>query len=131
MSKYGSINQDLFAVFASPEWQLADILAVPNNYNGPSAPEYIRVTILPSRPSTLYQNLDTVDGVLMIDIFTPAGQGPGRASAIADVLDSFFQGKTNGGCQTFVSSLSHYGKDRDNQSLHRSIYSIAFKFNGA
>lgn len=135
MSKYTSLEADVFSIFASAEWQAEGIKTFPGNFTGSIVGnEYIRVSLVASNENNA--NIPrSVAGVLMIDIFIPAGQGPARAAAIADTLDKYLAGKnlkttSYGNTQFSSSSLSPRGHDSANPSLFRSVYSIPFNFFG-
>jgi hypothetical protein len=132
MSKYTTILSSLYSVFASANWQNEDIKAIPSNYTGEiNVTEYIRVSVLYGGSNPLYQNFEGISGMVIIDIFVPAGTGPLRANQISDILDSYFVSKTVGSVQMFTSSLRSLGRDRDNPSLDHSQYTITFSYNGA
>lgn len=132
MGKYSDSKSDIFSIFASAPWVAENIATIPNNFN-PSTigDEYIRVSVLTSKGL----NLKSLDGMLMIDIFTPAGSGPQRTDAIADRLDTYLVGKslstiTGKVTQFFDSSLGNGKTDTDNPTLCRTIYTLTFKYNG-
>ena len=129
--KYSLLQQEVYAIFASAEWQNEDIPLSPSNFNPKSdATEFLRITILPSRAESTFGSLDCVSGLILIDVFTPVGTGVVRAHQIADVLDTYLAGKTLGNTQLFSSNFSPFGRDRDNPSLYRGIYSIPFSYYG-
>jgi hypothetical protein len=135
MSKYAALNNDVYSVFSSVGWKAENIPTVPNNFVGTGlGTEYIRVTVIPSSRQ-IANFLASVAGVLLIDIFIPAGSGALRASQIADKLDSYLAGKTlktgaAGSTQFSTSALTHLGADKDNFSLYRSQYTLPFNFFG-
>lgn len=134
MGKYAALEQDIFSVFGDSAWGSQEIETYPSNFAAKAAgEEFIRVSIVPSGVGV---NISSVSGVLMIDVFISAGNGPARASFIADKLDQFLVGKllssgSGKATQFFGSALSHYGLDRDNPALHRSSYTIPFSYYGA
>lgn len=131
MSKYTSIQSTIFSVFATAEWIAEDINVVPENYQGKSTyTEYIRVNIIYPSGDSIYRNNNFVYGILSIDIFTPTGEGPKRANEIADRLDYYFSAKTISPVQFLSSSLVPFGRDKDNASLYRTIYTINYKYFG-
>jgi hypothetical protein len=72
---------------------------------------------------------------LNIDIFTALGVGPRRSTQIADMLDAILATKStdspNGSrVQCMTSTLTGLGRDGDNQSLYRALYSIPFNYYG-
>jgi hypothetical protein len=133
MGKYAGIETDIFSVFANNLWKAENIKTLPSNFLGVNVgTEYIRVNVVTGGPGI---NLKSASGVLMIDIFTPAGSGTRRPSLIADKLDQYFSGKsfntTSGAVtQLFGSTLQHRGVDKDSSALHRSIYAIPFNYYG-
>lgn len=132
MSKYIEIQSSIFSFFASTTWQNEDIKTVPQNYTGDlGVNEFVRVNIIHASGNPIYQNLDGMSGLLIVDIFVPSGTGPLRASQIAGILDDNLQGVTIDSVQFTFSNLSSLGRDRDNPSLDRSQYTIFYKYNGA
>jgi hypothetical protein len=132
MGKYSALQTDIFSVFNSVAWNAELIRTVPVNYNGESVGnEYIRVVIIPEHKGL---NLKSASGILSIDIFTPAGDGPNRTSFIADKLDDYLVGKSlstvSGVTQFDRSNLQPFGVDKANPTLYRSIYSITFNYFG-
>jgi hypothetical protein len=97
-----------------------------------SGVEFIRVNIVASGEGI---NLKSISGVLIIDIFVSAGNGPGRANFMADVLDTYLVGKSfkltaPSTTQFNGSSMQFVGRDPDNQALSRYVYSIPFNYFG-
>jgi hypothetical protein len=133
MGKYVNLEQDVFSVFASADWLNEDIKTFPTNYIAVnSGNEFIRVSVIPSGKPI---NRDSLAGILIIDIFIPAGAGTRRAMGIADTLDKYLVDKSKqtstGVTQFGISSLVHNGLDKALLSLHRSTYTIAFNFYGS
>lgn len=129
---YENLHKDIFSVFGAAGWVAESITTFPENFTGAvSSREYIRIKIL---ANTEGLNISSIAGLLMIDIFVPAGGGPLRSSQIADRLDAYLVGRSlhlsSGHTQFWRSSLSNFGLDTDNASLFRSIYSIPFNHFG-
>ncbi len=110
MGKYLDLQSDIFSIFASTAWTSENIK-----------------TIIPSGESV---NSLSVSGMLIVEIFSPANEGPKRSSEIADLVDKHFSrrtiqasGKTT---QLFGSSLTPNGLDYANKSLIRSTLSFPF-----
>jgi hypothetical protein len=132
MGKYETLEQDIFAIFDSVAWKSLGIKTYPSNFVAINpGNEFVKISVVPSGGGL---NLRSASGILMIDIYIPAGNGPRKASLIADQLDTVLSGKikhTNGSVtQLFGSSMVHYGLDVDNQALHRSSYSVPFSHFG-
>ncbi len=133
MGKYMNLQQDIFSIFNSSAWKAENIKTFPSDFVIVNAGnEFIRVTIVASGAGI---NLNSVSGVSIIDIFTSAGNGPKRASLIADKLDLHLVGKSvttqsNAVTQFFTSSLDFKGLDKDNSALSRSTYTIPFNYFG-
>jgi hypothetical protein len=132
MGKFVSLEQDVFSVFASPEWVAEDIKTFPTNYIAVSSgKEFIRVSVIPSGNGL---NRNSTKGILIIDIFIPAGEGTRRAFEIADALDSHLVNKSikhltdTAQTQFGFSSISPNGVDKDTPSLYRVTYSITFNY---
>lgn len=132
MGKYELLEKDIFSFFDSATWKAEGIKTYPSNFVATTpGTEFLRVSIVPSGGGP---NLRSASGILMIDIYIPAGNGPRRASLIADKLDSVLVGKSktiaDRATQLFSSAMVHFGLDRDNPAYHRSSYSIPFSHFG-
>lgn len=130
--KYSELQSDIFSIFSSAEWQAEGINTYPSNFTGMNTTdEFLRVTIVPSGAGL---NLGSISGLLIIDIFVAAGNGPKRPYELADKLDSYLVGKSFstgvGTTQLSNSSIEERGRDNDNEALYRTIYSIPFNFFG-
>jgi hypothetical protein len=131
MGKYLEVQEDTFSLFNSPAWKAEGIKTFPTNFVAVNAGnEFIRVSIVSSGQGI---NIFSVSGIVIIDIFTAAGNGPKRASFIADRLDLYLVGKsltTHSGATTQFasSSLSDRGPDKDNPALYRTAYTIPFNY---
>ena len=130
MGKYSDSQADIFSMFDKPAWKAESIPTFPADYSGDDIPdgERTRVSIIASGAG---HNKSSASGVLIVDIFTPAGFGPARQNFIADKLDAYLQHKsvstTSGGVTQFASStMKPLGVDRDNSSLSRAHYEIPF-----
>lgn len=132
MSKYDVIDKAVFGIFGATTWQSEGIKTFPSNFTSSvSGNEYIRVSII---NGTSQRN--QVSGQVLIEIFTPAGEGPKRATSIAGKLNNYLEGKSfvdidNNNVQFQFSTLSGRGLDVDNKALHKSLYVINFNFFGA
>ena len=133
MGKYSALQNDIFSVFNSPAWKAENVKTFPADFIAINAGnEYLRVNVI---AGTIGINRRSVSGILIIDIFTPAGLGPKRANLIADKLDSYLENKSvslsaDATTQFGTSVLTPLGTDRDNPSLSRSSYEIPFNFFG-
>jgi len=133
VGKYTDLETDIFSIFASNTWKSEKIKTYPNNFILTGNPkEFIRVTIIPSGKGV---NRLSVSGVVIIDIFTLAGEGTRSLSLIADTLDNYLGGKVitllSGRATQFgISTMTISGFDTDNPSLFRAHYTIPFNFFG-
>jgi hypothetical protein len=133
MGKYTALQLDVFSVFASQAWQDGMILTVPDNVvQGADGKDYIRVSVLASGKGA---NRASTSGLVLIDIFTSAGNGPSAAAAIADKLDDFLANKqlatsSSGVTQFGSSSFAPEGADPANATLFRSTFTIPFNYFG-
>jgi len=130
MGKYTNLDTSIFEVFGSTVWKSEKVKTFPANFQTTGVgDEFIRVAIIP-RTSGL--NLASVSGILMIDIFTGANQGPKKASIIADKLDTYLVGKllnsNTGTVQLGKSSMNVSGIDKDDSTLYRVTYTIPFNY---
>jgi hypothetical protein len=134
MGKYTNLEKDIFSLFSNSAWTEEVVKTFPSNFVTVNAgEEFIRINILPKGFGI---NLNSTSGVLLIDIFTLAGNGTKRTSLIADKLDSYLVGKSlstesKTTTQFSNSSLDYSGTDKDNPTLFRATYTIPFNFFGA
>lgn len=132
MGKYEELTKDILALFADPLWVAEGVKTYPGDFVGTAGNTYIRVHILPSGAGI---NRHSVSGQVLIDIFTPAGNGPLAAVQIADKLDEYLVDRSKvlscGTLQFLQSSaVSHRGKDSANPALSRAVYAIPFNLFG-
>jgi Ca2+-dependent lipid-binding protein len=132
MGKYATLESHIFSIFGTSEWIAESIKTYPQSYiKTETDREFIRVAILSSGSGL---NLNSVSGILQIEIYIAGGQGPSRASIIADSLDSYLVGKSKetGSSRTqFAKSvLTPVGKDKENPTLYRFSYSLNFSHYG-
>lgn len=130
MGKYASLESDVFSVFAATEWKNEKITTFPANFNPAKNPdEFIKVDILASGRGI---NINSVSGLMIVEIFTPANKGPKRSLEIADILDKHFAGKSfhigSGSTQFLQSNLRTIGTET---AFYHSSYSIQFNFYGS
>ena len=133
MGKYTALQDDIFSIFADAAWEAENIQTfptdtIPDNNVG----EFIRVNIVGDGQGL---NLTSISGVVIIDIFVAAGNGPTKANLIADTLDSYLVGKSfrltpPKNTQFLNSNMVYSGRDPDNPSLSNYSYSIPFKHFG-
>jgi len=132
MSKYQQLQLDVFSIFAQTIWTDENIKTFPSNVLVKDATEYIRISVLPTGNPL---NSKSASGLIIVEIFTAANQGPMRALAIADRLDQFLLGKsiTTGDSVTQFdnkSSVTPRGPDSANSNLIKSNFSISFNHFG-
>ena len=134
MGKYANLEADIYSIFASTLWKAENIKTAPMNFvSMKTGDEFIRVSIVPSGSGI---NLNSISGLLIIDIFISAGKGSKRLFAIADKLDAYLVGKSlstvsNKITQFSNSAVSILGNDKDDPSLYRAAYNIPFNYFGA
>ncbi len=133
MGKFINLQTDVFSIFNSNTWKAENIKTFPVNFIPINhGNEFIRVNIVGSGSGI---NLKSISGVIIVDIFTSAGNGPNQAYLIADKLEQYLVGKsvkTQIGAitQFFGSSLETRGLDKDNPSLFRLSYTVPFNYFG-
>lgn len=133
MDKYSVVTQDILSIFGTPAWVGENIKTFPANFVAiEPGNEYVRVSIIPRGRGI---NPQSLSGILIIDIFIPAGNGQKRASFIADKLDTYLSCKTLSASSTYSiqcsqSSLVFSGIDADNPALYRASYTIPFNLFG-
>lgn len=135
MGKYSAISNSVFSIFSTTQWKAENIKTFPENFVGDvSGGEYIRIAVL-ANGSTMVNPLKSVSGLVLIEIYTPAGFGPSRTNLIADKLDTYLVGKafslnTEGSTQFGRSYLAGGDNDKINPSLYRDTYTIHFNYFG-
>jgi hypothetical protein len=129
MGKYSDLMNRVFAVFDTLSWKLQKIPTYPSDFIPTAqAEEFIRFTIIPSSDAL---NQNSLSGILQIEIYTAFGQGPSRANEIADKLDGYLVYKTlQNSVQFGKSSVAPKGRDKENTSLTRQLYTIPFNLYG-
>jgi len=126
MSRYVQTEQDIYSIFALPEWASEGVPTYPAEYIPPvNNTEYLRITIIPSETGL---NAGSTSGIMMIDIFFPANVGSRRGFELADLLDDYLVKKTILTTQIFDSTLRPASSE--DSTLSRLIYSIPFKHFG-
>jgi hypothetical protein len=128
---FEKIKNDIYGVFASPQWKAKSIPSYPDNYVGETAgPPYVKVNILPGRSDPSGYAGKGINGILLLEIYVVAGDGDTNTVKIADTLNGFFEGKTlTNGTQFGTSLLKPVGKV-PNSPLYRTDYAIIFKIYG-
>lgn len=133
MSKYSLIESQVYGIFGTDEWKGEKVKTFPTNFAAHDAgDEYIRVSVLPQGKGI---NIYSVSGVIIIEIFSPAGVGPAKATLIADKLDRYLCGKafspvSGSQLQIGETSLQYLGNDSVNPTLHRAKYTAYFNYFG-
>lgn len=131
---YNLLKSDVYSVFASNSWTNTGIKSYPVNYSGviDASGPFLKISILPGKASIdTFSFKKRFNGLLILSIFVKAGNGDNDLFAVADTLDSFFQGKTlTNGTQFGVSTLKQLGLDSADKSLYRGDYSIQFNSYG-
>ena len=132
MTKYANVQSAVFSVFTGV-WTTEGVKTFPqDSVISAGIEEFLRVSIVASGPGL---NFKSVSGVILVEIFTPSGKGPNRATVLADKLDIYLSGKTftdgsGNATQLFSSGLVNNGLDADNPRLARSTFSIPFNYYG-
>ena len=133
MGKFTAVEDAIFSVFATNAWQSEGVETIPANYVSPANPggDFIRVNVISNGKGV---NTVSVSGMLIVDIFTSAGQGPRPATVIADKLESYLRNQSiitsKGTTQFHGGAFTLKGLDTANPTLFRSSYSIPFHFYG-
>lgn len=120
---YSLINTSLAAVYPT----------YPSDYKEePSSVPFIKVTIVFSRAERYaYKDKKEINGMLLLSVFYPSGEGQLDASRIADELDLIFQDRLLlPNLQFYLGSAQFLGPDKDDNSLSRMDYSIPFCYYG-
>lgn len=131
---FNNIRQDIYGVFATQLWKNNGIKTYPDNYQGNigATKPFIRMTIIPgSAKFSSFHLKKELSGRLILSIFVDNKKGETQLYEVADIIDSFFQGKTlTNGTQFGPSAITPLGIDSANSSLYRGDYSITFKSYG-
>jgi len=131
MSKYDAIYSDIWKIFDTVEWKAEAIPSYPTDMiQASGVTNFIKISQFAN-----YEKLQQTSGLLEIDIYINAGDGPKQANIIADKLDKYLANKTRttgltGSTQFFESSLAFFGTDKANPSLSRYRYTIPFNYYG-
>ena len=130
MPKFAETQNLIFSVFSSQSWKSNQIATFPSNFSAKGQKEYIRVNVIPSSRGI---NRKSVSGLLQIDIFVAAGDGPDRVVLISDTLDAYLVAQEKSFqnhkvLQLFESTLRYIGIDEDDATLYRALYTIPFNF---
>ena len=133
MTLYEKINRSILAIFGGTEWTSNGVKTVPENFvlNDDALDEFVRLHVIVSGYGP---NIVSKSGMLMVDIFTPAGIGPSRPFVIAGLLDSVLASKSfsmDGITTQFrQSSVANAGRDTANTALNLAQYSLPFVSSG-
>jgi hypothetical protein len=133
VGKYVATETRLNELFGSSPWLAEGVPAFPANFEPEDGfpSKYCQFSVVASEDGIPgYARFDNVSGVIMIEIYTPAGSGPRDASEIADKLDKHLQAKTFGETQFFKSSCGAVRRDVANPTLSRAIYQVPFTHSG-
>jgi len=126
MGKFSDVQDEIEAIFVTPSWIATELVIIPVNYDGYQPNEFIRLEILGNEQRFYYGSFG-ISGIVICTIFVPSGEGQTRLNEIADILDTFLQGKTlSDGTQTGPSTLIALGKDEDNSALYKAEYRVGF-----
>ncbi len=130
MSKYTDLQDNILSIFGTAEWEANNIKTFPANYET-SGTEFIRVSVIAGSGNA---TISSKSGLIIIDIFAIAGNGPARSAVIADLLDAFLVNKSfdtlAGVTQLENSSCGVGSYDTENPSLWFTKYSIPFNHFG-
>lgn len=129
--RYANLYADIYSLFNSVDWIAENIKVYPKGYISNEAnAEYAIFDFIVA--SGL---IDSLGGILFIDIYVPNGLGPTRAAKIADIFDKYLAGATFAtDAQKAVtqfrreSNFSIRGQAQDNSSKLRSTYEIQFGY---
>jgi hypothetical protein len=133
MGKYQTTYDDVYSIFASPEWVAEGIKTIPADVLlKENITEFIRVSVIPSGEGI---NNVSISGLIIVEIFTQANRGPLRAITIADKLDKHLSQQSKNSTagkntQFYTSNLVPNGVDRDNPDLVKSTFSVQFNHYG-
>lgn len=137
MSKFLQVQDDIFSIFGSAEWEAQGLKTYPREFGVIETALFedraLRLSILMNREGI---NLISLAGLLMIEIFTLGSRGPKIIVETADTLDNFLVGRTLStylglSTQFFNSTLGLSQQDKINPRMVSTIYSISFTHNGA
>ena len=133
MGKFTALSSDIYSIFGTEAWTAEGITARPENFVAiNNLSEFIRINIIPGSSGI---NLNSVSGLLLIEIFIPAGKGTKRAFQIADILDTHLVGKSVSTVQGAVvqfgkSTCAPNGKDKEDDNLYVYEYNTPFNYFG-
>jgi hypothetical protein len=133
MGKYLDLENDIFSIIDDVKPLLTSTKIYPANFVSVNpGTKFLRVSVIPSGSGI---NLKSISGLVIVDIYTPVGEGPRTTSLIADAMDQYLVGKSvntsgRGVTQFGNSSLQPGSIDKDSPTLFRSTYTIPFNFFG-
>jgi len=130
MASYSQIIADLEAVFGDSSWTGHGVEAYPSNYAplaGTKPNEYLVIELLTSDVEEVYGADRELRGLIIVQIYVPAGKGTRRVYEISDLLDGVLQKKELGSSiQTGTSFCDIKGNDVDDPALFRADYTLRF-----
>ena len=128
-------------MFTKSYWATQEIAMYPDNYQGTisNKTEFLRLNIMPSNSTSTFGGQKAVQGLVIISIYTKAGEGQKRVMEIADILDILLENKTTSttiagtaitGPEFGTSYLAINGLDPANKALYSAQYTIPFQSYG-
>jgi hypothetical protein len=126
MSRFTDVRTDLEELFATTDWTATGIQAFPANFAGGTAQhdEFVIVEVVPGKLTTRrnrsFQNVHTVSGQYIVQIYVRTGTAMVRSLEIADILDDLLNSKRlTSGTQTGIPVVDVIGTDTDDKTLYR------------
>jgi hypothetical protein len=126
MSRFTDVRTDLEELFATTDWTATGIQAFPANFAGGTAQhdEFVIVEVVPGKLTTRrnrsFQNVHTVSGQYIVQIYVRTGTAMVRSLEIADILDNLLNSKRlTSGTQTGIPVVDVIGTDTDDKTLYR------------
>jgi len=131
MSKFMTLELNVYDFFTKSEWTSHSITAFPDNFKSVDLPaEYVKMDILASGDSV---NRVSVSGILKLSINTEVNKGTSRSTQIADILTALLsnKSKTSAGWTTQLKGAVYTPIGLDPQSKYfRSKLEIQFNHFG-
>lgn len=131
MSKFSTLELNVYSFFADASWTTLGVSAFPSNFKSVTLPdEYVKIDVIASGDSV---NRNSVSGILKLTIHTEVNKGTNRASLIADKLTEILANKSKSGdgwtTQLFGSVFSQLNQDQQSKYF-RSKLEIQFSHFG-
>ena len=128
MATYTEVFDSFDSIFLDQGWTDLGIPAFPANFTTGKLPkEFLRYQIIDGgKEVDEFGDPNYKNGLFIAEIYVEAEKGPRRMAAVADVLDQLLNRQQIGKTQLGSSNLDTKGADKDDTTLYRADYSLAY-----